>query len=78
MAKELMRCPFSGRACEECAEYRGRHYFLCFVEKYRGHINNTPKVKTGTGFNKGLEVEMPVITKAPDAFDPFLKPMNDI
>jgi len=38
MAKEKMICPFSNRLCEECALYRGRHYYLCFYRKYRGYL----------------------------------------
>jgi hypothetical protein len=41
VAKKEMLCPFSGRVCEECPLYRGRHYFLCFCEHYRGHLNKT-------------------------------------
>jgi len=39
MAKRNMICPFSKRLCQECAIYRGRHYFLCFCEEYRGYID---------------------------------------
>ena len=38
MAKTPMLCPFSERLCEECETYRGRHYYLCMCEKYRGYI----------------------------------------
>jgi len=38
MAKEKMICPFSGKPCVECAEYRGRHYFLCYAKRYRGRL----------------------------------------
>jgi hypothetical protein len=38
MAKIDMLCPFSHRLCDECPLYRGRHYYLCFCEKYRGYI----------------------------------------
>jgi hypothetical protein len=41
MAKREMICPFSGRLCEECPLYRGRHYFMCFCDRYRGHLNDT-------------------------------------
>jgi hypothetical protein len=36
MAKTSMLCPFSGTLCKDCPVYRGRHYFLCYCEKYRG------------------------------------------
>jgi hypothetical protein len=41
MAKTSMICPFSRKLCVECELYRGRHYFLCFCEKYRGHIGQS-------------------------------------
>ena len=37
MAKTDMLCPFSNKPCQECPQYRGRHYFLCFHTKYRGY-----------------------------------------
>ncbi|MGD9115555.1 MAG: hypothetical protein PVJ61_00010 [Dehalococcoidia bacterium] len=38
MAKQDMICPFSGRLCQQCSLYRGRHYYLCFNKQYRGHL----------------------------------------
>lgn len=38
MAKIAMLCPFNQKLCSECPLYRGRHYYLCFCEKYRGCI----------------------------------------
>ena len=38
MAKTKMICPFSGELCRGCPIYRGRHYYLCFYSKYRGHL----------------------------------------
>lgn len=43
MAKTPMLCPFSGKLCRECPLFRGRHYFLCNNEHYRGYIK--PVVK---------------------------------
>jgi hypothetical protein len=40
MAKTKMLCPFSKELCRECAQYRGRHYYLCFCTKYRGYLGN--------------------------------------
>ncbi len=40
MAKTKMLCPFSGELCRECPQYRGRHYYLCFAKKYRGHLED--------------------------------------
>ncbi len=42
MAKVKMACPISGGVCVECAIYRGRHYYLCFAPKYRGHAGAPP------------------------------------
>jgi hypothetical protein len=81
MAKEDMICPFTGKLCRECPIYRGRHYYLCFNKKYRGHIekpggdteeNNpvTSEVKPGRQFE--ITVKMPI------AIDPFTVPMSDI
>ena len=47
MAKEIMICPFSGKACKECAIYRGRHYYWCFNPKYRGHLNKSDQASVG-------------------------------
>ena len=45
MAKLPMRCPFNEKMCEECQLYRGRHYYLCANEHYRGYIKSERKVK---------------------------------
>jgi hypothetical protein len=37
MAKILMKCPFSSKACVECAIYRGRHFYLYSAKRYCGH-----------------------------------------
>jgi hypothetical protein len=31
-----VKCPFSGKACINCALYRGRHFNICFQDHYRG------------------------------------------
>ncbi|MDI9613003.1 MAG: hypothetical protein QM330_08090 [Acidobacteriota bacterium] len=31
-----LKCPLSGKACINCALYRGRHFNLCFQDHYRG------------------------------------------
>lgn len=43
MAKTKMLCPFSNKPCQECPQYRGRHYFLCFYTKYRGYLGDSSK-----------------------------------
>jgi len=51
MAQIDMLCPFSDRLCDECPLYRGRHYYLCFCEKYRGYIGKS-KGNTKPGTNQ--------------------------
>jgi len=46
MAKTPMRCPFNDKLCVECTLYRGRHYYLCNCEHYRGYIKPKNKVIT--------------------------------
>ena len=43
MAKTKMLCPFTNELCQECPMYRGRHYYLCFHTKYRGHLEERGK-----------------------------------
>jgi hypothetical protein len=57
MAKTQMVCPFSGKACRECAIYRGRHYYWCFNPKYRGHLNKSDQASDGVN-NSISEPEM--------------------
>lgn len=81
MAKEDMLCPFSGKLCRECPLYRGRHYYLCFSKKYRGHLEK-PGEATG-GSNPGTSEVKPdeqfeAPAKMPSAIDPFKRPLEDI
>jgi hypothetical protein len=81
MAKEDMLCPFSGKFCRECALYRGRHYYLCFSKKYRGHLERPGG--TAKGPNPGTseaehDEHFKPLTKMPSAVDPFKRPMADI
>ena len=69
MAKVGMVCPFSGRACVECPSYRGRHYLLCYCEKYRGYIKS--QKKRAKKSEKNGKFEMPVLVPT-CAFDPFV------
>ncbi|MBA7602623.1 hypothetical protein ES703_09719 [subsurface metagenome] len=68
MAKVRMICPFSGAVCKDCPVYRGRHYLLCFCEKYRGclpeAIKNMPMSKTGSN-GKFTMPSLPTIAKDP-------------
>lgn len=75
MAKEKMICPFSNRICKECPLYRGRHYYLCFNQKYRGYLGKSEKgtkeaVLPDSG--EGLKAKFEILSKiAVNAFDPF-------
>ena len=81
MAKEDMLCPFTGKLCRECPLYRGRHYYLCFSKKYRGHLER-PGGATGGNNPVVSEAErneqFEVLTKMPSAIDPFKRPLADI
>ena len=82
MAKEDMLCPFSGKLCRECSLYRGRHYYLCFSKKYRGHLEkpegeDTKRTNPGTSKAEYDEHFEP-LTRMPSAIDPFKTPMADI
>ena len=70
-----MVCPFSGKLCEECPLYRGRHYFLCFCQQYRGYLSETrdatsQPVSAAKGLRFNGKFEIPLI-KLKTAFDPF-------
>jgi hypothetical protein len=76
VAKERMICPFSNRLCEECALYRGRHYYLCFCQKYRGYLGKPGEVTKEDsllvpGARSSGEFEMPSIIRT-SAIDPFV------
>jgi hypothetical protein len=75
MAKTEMICPFSGRLCRECSLYRGRHYFLCFSKKYRGHLDGSGDmtergVSPASGSSSARRLEIPLI-KPGRVIDPF-------
>jgi len=70
MAKARMICPFSGTICKECSIYRGRHYFLCYCENYRGclpeALKNLPLAKAGSN-GKFTMPKLPNLIKDPYA-----------
>jgi len=75
MAKTKMLCPFSSEICKDCPVYRGRHYYLCFCEKYRGYLKESSggtKITTPPAFGASSknEFEIPLI-KLGRARDPF-------
>ena len=82
MAKVEMLCPFSGKKCKECAMYRGRHYYLCFSNNYRGHLKDSPLAEENrkypacfADFEERLEMPARLSKKT---IDPFTLPMKDI
>jgi hypothetical protein len=76
-----MVCPFSNKVCEECALYRGRHYYLCFCTKYRGHLAKPGKItKTNSTFfpGAGTNLKFEIPSKIPtSAIDPFATDPED-
>ena len=74
MAKDRMICPFSNRLCEECALYRGRHYYLCFCQEYRGYLGSPGARDKGDSLfvpGSNGRFEIPSIIRT-NAFDPFV------
>ncbi len=73
-----MICPFSGTMCKDCPIYRGRHYFLCYCEKYRGclpeALKGLPMSKTGSNG----KFEMPPEVEGVKVLDPFEFDLFDI
>lgn len=53
MAKSKMLCPFTQGFCIECGQYRGRHYYLCDCEKYRGYLPPEPGIEKREVANSG-------------------------
>jgi hypothetical protein len=67
MAKINMLCPFSGALCRECPQYRGRHYYLCFCQKYRGFLGKAEGRAENSQARRGTaeKFELPVLTPSP-------------
>jgi hypothetical protein len=78
MAKITMKCPFSGVACKECPVYRGRHYYLCFCEKYRGSLPGAGKNISISGNGSEGSFEMPTEVNGVRVLDPFEFDLFDI
>ena len=76
MAMTKMICAFSGNLCKDCALYRGRHYFLCFCDKYRGHLDEVSDAGStfappASGLSTIKKFEIPSIINARGAIDPY-------
>jgi hypothetical protein len=81
MAREDMLCPFTGKLCRECPLYRGRHYYLCFSKKYRGHLEKLEEAVKGDNpdaSETNYDDHFKPLTKMPSAIDPFKRPLPDI
>jgi len=78
MAKRKMLCPFSGELCKECPLYRGRHYYLCFNEKYRGCLIKGEKAPPTSRQNSSSKFEIPPEVRALGVLDPFKFDLFDI
>ena len=78
MAKVSMKCPFSGVLCKDCPIYRGRHYYLCFCEKYRGSLPGAKKELPVSKKGSNGAFEMPSEIKGVEVFDPFKFDLFDI
>ncbi len=70
MAKEQVLCPFSKKLCAECALYRGRHYYLCYCQDYRGYLGEKGKRRTANKSAKKDNFNIPALHVK--AMDPFL------
>jgi hypothetical protein len=70
MAKANMLCPFSGGLCRDCPLYRGRHFYLCFCTKYRGHLTQAGKTPPAFRRDNG-KFKMPRIIPSAKSVDPF-------
>lgn len=70
MAKKKRLCPFSKKLCRECPLYRGRHYYLCYCNTYRRHLENSsdqakPELaKVYSKKSENLEI-LPVLKRSP-------------
>lgn len=73
MAKTRMICPFSGALCKDCPLYRGRHYFLCYCEKYRGHLTESGKMPPALRTGSNGKFKMPSLPTTKE--DPYINQM---
>jgi hypothetical protein len=71
MAKTKMLCPFSGELCRDCPVYRGRHFYLCFCAKYRGHLAQAGKTPPALRRDYSGKFEMPRVIPSSRSVDLF-------
>ena len=55
MDKSVRTCPFSNRACTECAIYRGRHRNLSFSKQHEGFPNRREEHAKSRAFSPAVE-----------------------
>ena len=73
-----MICPFSGTICKDCPVYRGRHYLLCYCEKYRGCLPEALKNLPLSKKSSNGKLEMPPEVEGVKFLDPFEFDLFDI
>jgi len=61
MAKPEMVCPFSKKVCIECAQFRGRHYYICFSPNHRGCSPKKPTPVTKMLHPRGV-MRLPAVS----------------
>jgi hypothetical protein len=64
-----MICPFSEKACKECGAYRGRHYFLCYCEKYRGYVKPGTRGRQDFAWRNYDNLNIPLLKITSDPFE---------
>jgi hypothetical protein len=57
MAKTNMLCPFDHKLCDECAVYRGRHYYLSLCKHYRGYIDGPGKNTNSGALDQAVDIK---------------------
>ncbi len=65
MAKTKMLCPFSNQLCQECPQYRGRHYYLCFHAKYRGYLGHSKKCVKQNSWRSEVDLKFEIPSLIP-------------
>jgi hypothetical protein len=65
MAKTNMICPFGHKLCDECAVYRGRHYYLSLCKHYRGYLDGLRENTSFGALDQAVDIKI---------FDRLVKP----
>jgi hypothetical protein len=67
MAKTKMLCPFTNKLCRECAQYRGRHYYLCYCSKYRGYLEDSEERAERESWRRKAKEKFDLPTQLPSS-----------